>query len=137
MKTRCENPDSKHYRHYGGRGIKVCERWASFENFLVDMGKKPSRRHSIERDDVNGDYAPDNCRWATMDEQANNRRNNHPIEFRGKTQNMTQWARELGLSEDMVERRINLLGWSYEKALTTPHRGWGRGHSRKSFTGQS
>ena len=73
MKQRCTNPNVEHYDRYGGRGITVCERWAnSFCNFLADMGLKPSRRHSIDRVNNDGNYEPGNCRWATQKEQANN-----------------------------------------------------------------
>jgi hypothetical protein len=75
MRRRCTNPKRENYRHYGGRGITVCERWmTSFEAFLTDMGKRPSRRHSLEREDVDGNYEPENCVWATQRQQIANRR---------------------------------------------------------------
>jgi hypothetical protein len=76
MRARCRNPKHKHYSYYGGRGIKVCERWDSFINFLADMGSKPTKAHSLDRKDPNGNYEPSNCRWATRKEQALNQRRN-------------------------------------------------------------
>ena len=75
MKYRCRNPNAANFKYYGGRGIKVCDRWvASYEDFLSDMGRKPSAAHSIDRIDVNGNYEPTNCRWATSSEQKRNQR---------------------------------------------------------------
>lgn len=86
MKGRCLNKNHKHYAHYGARGIVVCDRWLdSFENFFADMGPRPSPKHSIDRIDVNGNYEPRNCRWATWKEQARNKRNNVRITVRGRS----------------------------------------------------
>lgn len=74
IRRRCNNPNTKDYKNYGGRGIKVCERWDSYEKFEYDMGLKPSPNHSIDRIDVNGNYSPDNCKWSTPKQQANNKR---------------------------------------------------------------
>ena len=81
MHSRCSNPKNTSFMRYGGRGISVCERWSSFENFLADMGFKPEPHYSIDRIDVNGNYTPDNCKWSTPKEQANNRTNNKQRKF--------------------------------------------------------
>lgn len=105
---RCTNPKQKSWDKYGGRGIKICDRWLySFENFYADMGPRPSPKHSIDHRDNDGDYEPNNCRWATQIEQANNTRRNHFVEFNGKRQTISQWARELGINMHTLNKRIN------------------------------
>lgn len=116
---RCTNPNREWYKDYGGRGIKVCERWRySFTNFYADMGARPSDKHSVERVNVNGDYSPENCIWATAKIQGNNRRNNRHFEFQGRSQTLSQWCDELGLVYNTVYQRI-YDGWEIKKALTT------------------
>ena len=80
MLNRCRNQRNENWENYGGRGIAVCERWLSFESFLADMGRRPSKQHSLDRRNTNGNYAPDNCRWATAKVQQNNRRKMARIE---------------------------------------------------------
>jgi hypothetical protein len=122
MKRRCNNPLDEAYGIYGGRGITVCDRWQdSFANFFADMGKRPSRKHSLDRKDNDLGYTPDNCRWATPEQQNNNRRQNRLITLNGKTQTLTVWANELGLPPNLVFARID-NGWSAERSLTTPVR---------------
>ena len=105
---------------YFGRGIRVCKRWASsFEAFYLDMGPRPSPKHSIDRIDVNGDYSPENCRWATDIQQANNRRDNNLISCFGETRPAREWDRIYGLHPDTVARRIR-AGWETSAAITTP-----------------
>lgn len=121
MKARCYNPKHMGYPHYGGRGIAVCSRWInSFANFIADMGKRPSPEHSIERTDNNGDYTPNNCRWATPKEQGRNQRSNHLIAFRGETHTISEWAEIAGINHKTLRTRINTRKWSIEKALTEP-----------------
>jgi hypothetical protein len=120
MRNRCEDPTNPAYKDYGGRGITVCERWQTFIHFFNDMGKRPSIKHSIERQDNNAGYYPDNCYWATMWEQAANRRNNTSITFEGKTQHLSAWAREKGLATNTLSMRIKEYNWPIEKALNTP-----------------
>lgn len=123
MMQRCTNSNRTDYPRYGGRGIRVCDRWLDpengFVNFLSDMGPKPAKKLSIERELVDGDYCPENCRWATNTEQARNKRNNVNITFRGKTQCIAAWAEETGLSCSRIGDRLR-NGWSVEDALITP-----------------
>jgi hypothetical protein len=104
------------YPDYGGRGIVVCERWDSFENFLADMGERATGL-TIERNDNNGHYEPGNCRWATPKEQANNTRRNIVITFRGETMTLAQWACSLGMDYHALYWRIE--NWTLERAMTT------------------
>lgn len=120
MKSRCLNPNNAQYHNYGGRGITVCERWRqSFEAFCEDMGPRPPGT-SIDR--INNDlgYSPENCRWATPAVQRRNQRTSHYLEFDGKRMVLQDWADYIGISRATLDHRINLLGWSVERALTTP-----------------
>lgn len=119
MRQRCYNPKNKHYHDYGGRGIAVCERWDEFKNFLADMDMPPPK-HSIDRIDNNGDYEPDNCRWATAEQQANNTRVNSLVTYEGMTKTLSEWSRHVGLSHSALYYRIKKSQWSVERAFTTP-----------------
>jgi hypothetical protein len=93
MKERCNNPKSIGYKNYGARGIKVCERWLSFSNFLSDMGQKPSSNFSLDRINNNGNYEPNNCKWSTQMEQCNNMRKNRLINIDGKINTFSNWCK--------------------------------------------
>lgn len=117
MNRRCKKKGSAHYKLYGGRGIKVCEEWNSFEKFYEDMKDGYTDDLTIDRIDVNGNYCKENCRWITMKEQSNNRRSNHILEFNGEKLNIEQWAKKLGIPRNRLQNRIN-RGWNLELALT-------------------
>ena len=119
MRRRCDTPSAKSYARYGGRGIRVCERWADFRAFLADMGRRPTAMHRIERIDNDGNYEPRNCRWATPLEQARNRRNNRLLTFDGKTKGLSVWAEELGLSPEALASRLR-FGHTTTVAFTEP-----------------
>ncbi|SOY65623.1 conserved hypothetical protein [Cupriavidus phytorum] len=121
MRQRCENPSDGAYGRYGGRGIKVCERWSAFENFLADMGPMPDDC-TLDRIDVNGDYEPSNCRWATYREQARNQRTNRKITHAGKTMCLAGWADELGIGRSTLAYRLK-SGLTFEQAISRPVRG--------------
>lgn len=107
---------------YGGRGIKVCERWMeSFANFIADMGARPSEEHSLDRIDNNGNYEPGNCRWATATEQSRNKRNNRLLTVFGETKPLSAWVEDsrCAVSRESLKDRVR-RGWDVEKALTTP-----------------
>lgn len=122
MKKRCYDTHNKNYNDYGGRGITVCDEWLHDFRAFYDwsMANGYADNLTIDRKDVNGNYEPSNCRWATMKEQANNTRRNHLITYNGKTQTIAQWADEYNLSYSVLNDRLNKLNWNIKKALTTP-----------------
>ncbi|SBV91819.1 hypothetical protein [uncultured Dysgonomonas sp.] len=120
MRARCYNTNGRYYSDYGGRGINVCDRWLeSFENFYEDMGDRPSSKHSLDRIDVNGNYEPANCRWATKLEQANNTRNTVFLTHNGITKPISDWARSLGLNKQTIRSRIKQGETDMDKILST------------------
>lgn len=109
MLMRCNNPNVIGYKNYGGRGIKVCNRWSGylgFENFVNDMGERPTPEHTLDRIDYNGDYEPSNCRWATVDEQANNRTDNIYIIVGDRKITAKQFCKALGLNYWVAIKQI-------------------------------
>jgi len=119
IKTRCFNRNSKDYPNYGGRGITICSEWInSPETFVRDVGLKPSKKHSLDRINVNGNYEPGNVRWATPFQQANNNRRNRVIEWNGETKTLAQWSIVLGISSSCLSARLNKGGWPIERAFT-------------------
>ena len=115
MLTRTRTKTKKSHLYFD-KGIKVCERWMSFDNFYTDMGEKPEGK-SIDRIDGNKGYSPENCRWATLEEQNNNTSKNHLITAFGKTMTLALWGKELNIKPNTICHRIR-RGWSAEKALT-------------------
>jgi hypothetical protein len=118
MIKRCENPNTAKYHLYGGRGVKVCARWRrSFANFLIDMGRRPSKRHSLDRFPANdGDYCPENCRWATPTEQARNTRRNRMLTYRGRRLCLAAWAERAGIAYSVLYDRV-ARGWTAAEAI--------------------
>lgn len=130
LKNRCYNKNARKYANYGGRGIKVCAEWKTnylaFKNWCLANGYEPGL--TLERLDVNGDYSPSNCIFATQKVQQNNRTNNHRITYEGDTKTLSQWAEYLGMPYKMLEHRIN-RGWSVADAFTIP-----KGGKRNAYT---
>lgn len=128
IKNRCLNPNSEGYKNYGAKGITVCDRWLKFINFWEDMKEGYESGLSIDRKDNAKGYYKENCRWATMRMQANNRTSNRPITFNGITLNLHQWSRKIGVSSNTIDERLK-RGWTLKKALTTkvPHQNRSRG----------
>ena len=121
MKQRCLNPNNKRYSDYGGRGITICDRWLNLDNFLADMGSRPTAKHSLDRIDNDGDYQKDNCKWSTRVEQENNKRSNRLITIGCVTLNLKQWTTEMGFGEKVIFERLK-MGWSESDAVLTPVR---------------
>lgn len=123
MRLRCHDPKHAAYPNYGARGIYVCERWLKSPTaFLADMGKKPSPKHELDRIDNDGPYSPENCRWSTRSENDRNRRNNRVVEHNGEALTLVAWSERAGVPQDTLKNRLD-VGWSVERALTTPVRG--------------
>jgi hypothetical protein len=125
MRARCGSAKSVSYPWYGGRGIAVCDMWESFENVLADMGLRPEGATLDRWPDANGNYEPGNCRWATLEQQNNNRSCTPILEAFGRTQAMADWARECGIKLTTLRYRI-LKGLDAESALLLPVRAYGR-----------
>lgn len=118
MKQRCTNPNNRAFHNYGGRGIRVCERWLnSFDDFLADMGTRPDGEYEIDRIDNSKDYEPGNCRWVTRSAQSRNNRRTRMLTHGGRTQCMSDWSAETGVPIPTIHRRLK-VGWSVDRALS-------------------
>ena len=116
MRSRCLNGNNTSYADYGGRGISICSRWASFAVFFADMGARPNN-NTLDRVDVNGGYSPENCRWAAADVQANNKRTNRTLTISGETRTLAQWCQHFNIEPSKVRYRLN-NGWGVKDAFS-------------------
>lgn len=126
MKNRCLNENADRYKDYGGRGITIDPRWLGedgYDNFLDDMGRRPSASHTLERRKNDEGYSKENCVWATMKEQSRNRKSTRLIEYGGRTMCLKDWAKELGLGHTTLAKRLD-SGWETHRAFTEPVRSW-------------
>ena len=122
MKKRCYSKSHKSYSDYGGRGIKVCDRWLeSFENFYADMGPRPTPKHSLDRIDVNGNYEPSNCRWASESEQCNNRRSTVYVVWNGVKMPFSIACLEANIPYHVVWQRMKKWNTTFEEAVSKPY----------------
>ena len=135
MIQRCTNPNVTAYTSYGGRGVQVASAWrgrGGFERFLLAVGPRPSMAHTLDRwPNRDGDYAPGNVRWATLVQQARNKRTNHTVEFRGERLTIAELAERLGVRAALIQRRL-VAGWDAERAVTMPPR-----HNTITFRGET
>lgn len=121
MKFRCYREKDASYRYYGARGITVCDRWkCSFENWLLDVGKRPSPLYTFGRKNNDGNYEPGNCAWELGEEQGNNRRNNIRYSYRGENLTVPQWARKIGINSKTLRARLRNKNLTIQQALETP-----------------
>ena len=119
MKQRCLNKKNTKYKFYGGKGIAVCKRWLSFENFYSDMGDRPFKGATLERLDSSGNYNPLNVKWATYTEQNRNTNRNVFLDHNGERMTVSAWAEKLNMRQDTLYGRL-FKGWSVKKSLETP-----------------
>lgn len=137
MKTRCNNPNAMSYKNYGGRGITYCKEWEQywpFHDWALENGYEDTL--TLDRIDVNGNYCPENCRWADRLQQANNTTCNRRITFDGKTMTLREWDRQLGFREGVLSDRLNTLGWDLERAMTEESKEFSR-TKRYEYKGES
>lgn len=138
MKRRCNDEWRRAYKYYGGKGITYCPEWEHFESFYEwSMSNGYNENLSIDRIDSNGNYEPSNCRWVDSFVQANNTTRNHKITFNGKTQTLSEWAKEYNISYYLLQDRINDLHWSIEDALTIPPSTVNKSHKLLTFNGKT
>jgi len=129
MVRRCSVDTVNRWKHYGGKGVVVCERWkSSYLNFLEDMGERPEGK-SLDRIDVNGDYCPENCRWATGKEQGRNKNSNKLATYNNKTATLVEWQEITGIDADTLSWRLK-HGWTDEETLTLQVSHLGRSKKR-------
>ena len=117
MKTRCYNPNCEGYKDYGGRGIKICKKWQTFQGFYQDMFNSYKAGFSLDRIDNDKGYSKSNCQWSDWLTQANNKRNNRIIEYRGIIKTLPQWARDLNIKRSTLAQRYYVYKWNIDKCL--------------------
>lgn len=143
IKARCFNKNARSYQWYGQRGITMCKEWADsfaeFRDWAYQSGYSPSlskQEQTIDRIDNNGNYEPSNCRWTTWDVQCRNRRRNDLWEYNGKKQCLTDWAKEYNIPQNTLFNRIHVLDWTFDEAITMPHKKGNNKYLRSKTKGQ-